>query len=177
MNFIAFGFSIITPKGGSMKTRITAIACMVSFAFLLAVPSALAQADKLIGVWKYTEFVTTGPDGTSTPAQLGLLIFTKKYWSMVMVSGDKPRPALPQKATDAQKLAAWEPFTGSSGTYEVNGNTYNAKSIVAKDPGGDPDAFITIEFKIEGNTLTTKPIATSAGPVDWGGYAKLTRLE
>jgi hypothetical protein len=160
-----------------MKTRITAIACMVSFAFLLAVPSALAQADKLIGVWKYTEFVSTGPDATSTPAQPGLLIFTKKYWSMIMVSGDKPRPALPQNATDAQKLGAWTPFDAGSGTYEVKGNTYTAKSIVGKDPGIDPDSFIVIEFKIEGNTLTTTPKATNAGPIDWGGYAKLTRLE
>ena len=160
-----------------MRTPFKIIACMVSLTVLIAVLPALAQSDELIGVWKYTEFVSTGPDAASTPAQPGLLIFTKKYWSMVMVSGDKPRPALPQNATDAQKVAAWTPFTGSSGTYEVKGNTYTAKSIVAKDPGVDPDSFITIEFKIEGNTLTTTPIATSAGPIDWGGYAKLTRLE
>ena len=60
-----------------------------------------------------------------------LLIFTKKYFSMVLIAGDKPQPDLPQKATDAQKVATWTPFQASTGTYEVKGNTYTARSKTA----------------------------------------------
>jgi hypothetical protein len=158
-----------------MKKMFVLFACITALTVFLNIPSASAQG-KLEGVWKYTEFVAPGPNGQATPAQIGLLIFTKNHWSMVMVSSDKPRPDLPQNATDAQKLAAWTPFTASSGTYEVKGNTYTAKTIVSKDPGGNPDSFITIEFKIEGNTLITTPKTTNAGPIDLG-YAKLVRLE
>ncbi len=159
-----------------MKMRLRVIATMAALAVLMVVnQSALAQ-NKLEGVWKYTEFVS--PDGKTTPAQPGgLLIFTKTYWSMVLVSGDKPQPALPQNATDAQKVATWTPFSASTGTYEVKGNTYNAKTILSKSPGTPPDFFITIEFRIEGNTLITTPKVTSTGqPVNMG-YSKLIRVE
>lgn len=145
---------------------------MVALAVLLTIQSATAQG-KLEGVWKYTEF--TAPDGKSTPAQPGLLIFTKKYFSMVLIAGNKPQPDLPQKATDAQKVATWTPFQASTGTYEVKGNTYTARTTMAKSPVS-PDNFFTIEFKIEGNALITTPKANNAGPINMGS-AKLTRVE
>ena len=159
-----------------MKKSLVVVACMAALAVLLAVQSAAAQG-RLEGVWQYTEFTSPDPNAKPTPStQPGLLVFTKKYWSMILVTGD--RPGLPQKdATDAQKVAAWTPFNSSSGTYEVKGNTYTAKTIVSKDPGGmNPDFFITVEFKIDGNTLITTPKATNAGPINMGS-AKLTRLE
>jgi hypothetical protein len=82
-----------------MKTRVGIIACMISFAFLLAVPSALAQADKLIGVWKFTGFQSPVPAITTTNPQPSITIFTNKYFGIMMVSGEKPRPEVLKDST------------------------------------------------------------------------------
>jgi hypothetical protein len=160
-----------------MKKLLTIFACIAALSVLLNVPCASAQG-KLEGTWKYIEFVPPGPNAKPVPAESGLLIFTQKHFGMIFVTGDKPRAALPQKgATDAQLAAAWGPLTASGGSYEVKGNTFTAKSLVSKDPGGTgPDAWITVEFKIEGNTLITTPKAVKSGPINLG-YAKLVRVE
>jgi hypothetical protein len=159
-----------------MKASLKVIACMAVLAVLATVHSASAQG-KLEGVWKYSEIVPPAPNAKPIPVREGLLIFTKKHFSMMFIPGVNPRPDLPENATDAQKVAAWEPLNAGSGTYEVKGNTYIAKGIVGKDPGStQPDLFITVEFKIEGDTLITTPKSTNSGPVNWGS-TKLVRVE
>ena len=102
-----------------MPTKV--IACMVSLAILVAVPSALAQADKLIGVWKLVEFAGIGPDAvTLTKVQPQIAIFTKKHMMVMGVKSSEPRPELPENATDAQKVAAWEPFLAEAAEYEAD---------------------------------------------------------
>jgi hypothetical protein len=106
------------------------------------------------------------------------LIFTKKHGTMVLISGDKLRPDLPQKATDVQKVAAWTPFQANAGTYEVKGNTYTAKRLMAKNPSEmRPDNFTTVEFGIEGNTLTLIPKTNQDGPIANPIITKFERVE
>jgi hypothetical protein len=50
-----------------MKTSVRITACVMLLTVLAAAPSAMAQADKLIGVWKLTEVVTTGYFGIFEP--------------------------------------------------------------------------------------------------------------
>jgi len=158
-----------------MKKLLIVFACITALAVLFNVPSASAQG-KLEGTWKYVEFIPSGPDAKPIPLE-GVLIFTKSHFSMIFVLGDKPRAELPQKgATDAQKVAAWTPLSAGAGPYEVKGNTYTARSLVAKNPGGSPDDWVTVEFKIEGNTLITTPKATKSGPLNMGS-TKLIRIE
>jgi hypothetical protein len=158
------------------KTKI-AIACMAALAVLLTVQSAAAQG-KLQGVWKYTEINITGPNArTITAPQPGLLIFTKKHVATVSITGDKPRPDLPQKdATDAQKVATWTPFWAMAGTYEVKGTTVTYHPIVAKNPL-EPGAFTTLDYRIEGNTLSLKQKTNKAGPIANPTTMKLVRVE
>jgi hypothetical protein len=69
------------------------------------------------------------------PDAPGLIIFTGGYYSIMVVTGDKARPALPQdisKATAAELLAVWRPFTANSGTYEIKGSTLTTHPTVAK---------------------------------------------
>jgi hypothetical protein len=142
----------------------------------MVIQSASAQ-DTLEGVWQYTEIIPPAADAQPNPIPPGsLLIFTKKHYSLILIP--TPRPELPQQnATDAQKVATWEPFMASAGTYEVNGNTFTAKSSAAKNPSAmAPDGWITSEFKIEGNTLITTPKVRNAGPVNLGS-TKLVRVE
>lgn len=160
-----------------MKKPFTVITCMVALAVLLTVQSAAAQG-KLEGVWKTTEITLTGPNArTITNPQPGFIIFTKKHFSIVAISGDKPRPDLPQKeATDAQKVATWTPLNATIGTYEVKGTTFTIHPIVAKNPL-EPGAFTTWDFKIDGNTIVATTKANKAGPIANPVTFKWVRVE
>ena len=160
-----------------MKTSLKVIACMAALAVLVTVQSAAAQG-KLQGVWKLTEVTFTGPNaGTVTPVEPGIWIFAKKHSCFVAVTGDKPRPALPQKdATDVQKVATWTQFLAAANTYEVKGNTVTSHSIVSKNPI-KPGAFGTADIKIEGNTLYLTPKTNQDGPIANPYTLKLVRLE
>jgi len=147
------------------KTRII-IPCVAALAVLLIVQSAAAQA-KLEGVWKKTEVTVTGPNAQKIPhPQPNIVIFTKKHFSFTEVEGEKPRPDQPlEKATDAQKVAAWEPFSAQAGTYEIKGMTVTLHDLVTKDPENmKPDSVETWDFKIEGTTLLLTSKATAARP-------------
>jgi hypothetical protein len=150
---------------------------MAALAILVTVQSAAAQG-KLQGVWKITEVTMTGPDArTITAVQPGFMMFTKKHYAMVGITGDKPRPDLPQKdATDAQKVATWTPLNAMTGTYEVKGTTFSFHPVVGKNPI-EPGAFTTFDFKIEGNTLSLTTKANKAGPIANPLKIKLTRVE
>lgn len=165
-----------------MKTRLFAVAATIILAIALAVlataPIASAQGSKLEGVWKATEVTLTGPNArTVMPSEPGFLIITKKHFSNFGVNGDRPQAVLPQKgATDAQKLAAWTPFSATLGTYEVKGTTFTIHPINDKNPI-EPGSFSTYDFKIEGDTLIFKRTVTQAGPTPDSMTIKLTRLE
>jgi hypothetical protein len=161
-----------------MKKLFLLFTCMTVLAVLFNVPSASAQG-KLEGVWKYAEIIPpAGFNAKPMPIHEGLLVFTKHHFSMIFVAGAQPRPELPQQgATDAQKVAAWTPLYLGAGTYEIKGDRYIAKSLVSKDPGQiNPDAWMAIEFKIEGDTLITTPKETNAGPLNYAS-TKLIRVE
>jgi hypothetical protein len=162
-----------------MKKSLVAIACMAALAILLAVQSAAAQG-KLEGIWKKTEVTVAGPNAQKIPhPQPNVCIFAKKYYSFTEVEGEKPRPDQPlEKATDAQKVAAWEPFSAEAGTYEVKGTTITFHVVVEKDPEGmKPGSFYTGDFKIEGNTLIITLKADNTGPIADQIAMKFVRVE
>ena len=137
-----------------MKTRVRVIACMASLAILMTVPSALAQAGKLVGVWKITEAETFGnnPQKIKDPRP-GILIFTRNHFSWVDVHGN-PAPELPENPTLANFAAAFEQLTAFSGSYEVKGSSITANIIVSKDPGATSEgSTLYFEYKFEGDTL------------------------
>ena len=160
------------------KTRII-IACMAALAVLIVVQSASAQG-KLEGVWKVTEASMSGPNGfKNTNPQPNLWVFTKKHFSTVAVTSDKPRPVQPlEKATDAQKVAAWADFEAWAGTYEVKGTTLTTHDAIAKDPEDmKPGCFGSFDFKFEGNTLILILKAGETGPLPNPITYRLIRLE
>ena len=105
----------------------------------------------------------TGPNArTVTNPQPGLYLFTGKYFSIMMVMGDHPRPihpTLPEvpKATAQEILAVYGPYVANTGTYEVNGGTLIMHPMVSKNPelmGGS----VTYSFELQGNSLTLKMV-------------------
>lgn len=150
-------------------------------ALLLSLPVA-AQADKFVGAWKVVEVKTTGekPE-TITSMQPNLYIYTKKHYSVMVVTSKEPRP-VPE---DNSKLTAEElrkiyvtDFVANAGTYEVKGDRITMRPIVAKSPGFmQPGNFVTSVFKIEGNNLTMTTEANNEGPAKNPMTVKLMRIE
>jgi len=157
------------------------ISCVASLAALMTVQTALARG-KLKGVWKFTEFSISGPNAGSTintPAQPGIFSFTKKHYSIMFLSSDKPRPEYRlQGATDAEKMMAWEPFSANSGTYEIKGTTLTTHPVIAKNPTVmKPGAFVTYVFSVKGKTLLLTPKDSNTVPGGNPPTFKLIRLE
>jgi hypothetical protein len=122
----------------------------------------------------------SGPNAfTSTNPQPSLVIFTRKHFSIVADTSNKPRPDQPlEEATDSQKVAAWADFEAIAGTYEAGGTTFTVFPTVTKDPSGmKPGTALTFDFKIEGNTLLLALKVTHTGPLSNPLNMKLTRVE
>lgn len=152
----------------------------------LVATGAFTQSKKatnpLQGVWKVTEVTTTGPNAsTNKNPQPGLYIFMNQYYSVLEVSGDKPRPDYPRdwdKATASQVWDVVGPFSANAGTYEVKGSEVTRRPMVAKNPAVMAgDWFFTNSFVIEGNTLTLVGKANKNGPTQNPTTVKLTRVE
>lgn len=144
-------------------------AALVLGAVILLVPMALAgQADApaLEGAWRVTEMVTRGPGGgTLSSPQPGLLLFTGRYYSYTLVTGDEPRPQPPRGvATMEDLLNTWSPFTANAGTFEVSDTTMVRRPMVAKSPAAmAPGAFNAYTFHLSADTLWITTVGTETG--------------
>lgn len=162
----------------------TAVAGLMALvgAPLLSQSGAAAQPT-LQGVWRITEATTTGPDAaTNKSPQPSLYIFTAKHYSQIRINGTTPRPDMPQgqqtKATAAQLLAVWGPFTANAGTYELAGGKLTTRALVAKNTFPmAPGATSISSYKLDGKTLTITSERNAAGPVANPTTWKLTRIE
>lgn len=175
------------PNGGFMKTSVKVVFCMLFVATLLAascVPQETAEIEsttpenELIGAWKLIQIEFTGPDArTITDPQPSFCIFTDKYLAIVGAMGDEPRPELSEEPTDAELAAAYRSFIANFFEYEADGNTITNHVLVSKNPNVKSGSNGTMEYKIEGNTLTITPRTNSEGPVENPLTATLERIE
>ena len=140
-----------------------------------------AQEEKspVEGTWQMTEYSESSSDTSFTivSPQPGLFIFTKGYYSIIYVSGNEPRPSLPDDytrstLTDEQIRSSFMGFFANSGKYELDGAKLTVFPIVALEPNYMSNTLSEYEFKIEGETMELK--RTSATFVR---QYKLSRLE
>jgi hypothetical protein len=161
-----------------MKTSVRIPIYIIFLIILLHVPSAMAQADKLIGVWKLTEVVTTGPDARVISNVQSMISFVnRKHMGILGFLSDKPLPELPQNPTDAQLVATLNSFWARADTYEVNGDTVTLHNIVAKDPNIKPEDIFIVRYKFEADTLIMTVMGDKNDPLENPYTLKFTRLE
>ena len=123
------------------------------FCFPVA-PSALAQADKLIGVWKPIEIVEIDLDipEMANGGPDAYMVFTKKY-RLVVGSRLPNRQELLDNPTDSQLVAAWGPVWAFAFTYEVKGNTVIERLLFSKNPNEKLGEQGSHPFKFDGDDL------------------------
>jgi len=162
-----------------MKALLKAASYMVILAVLVFAPSTLAQANKLMGVWKITEARVAQPNQNKEPTEIknprpGIIIFTRNHFSWVDNHGE-PLPDLQEKNPDlAYFAAAFNQLTAVSGTYDVKGSSITAPVIVSKMPSiTSENSSLYFDFKFEGDML----VLTWHAPEKYQVTFKLQRLE
>ncbi len=156
------------------------VGVLIAFAEIVGVAQRGNAVSPVVGVWRVVEL--TGPDGKkNTNPQPSVRIFTPRYYSIVEVEAETPRPELPPtgKRTDKQVADAFGPFRANAGTYEVKGSEISYKRIAAKEPAVmRAGNTATDTLRVEGKDTLWLTVKTSQdGPVANPTTFKLTRLE
>lgn len=144
--------------------------------------SAMSQSKSIQGVWKINEITTTGANGkTIAVTQPSMYLFTKTHYSIIFVSGDKPREVMDdyRKATQEQLFSIFvDDFVANAGTYEVKAGKLTVHPMVAKAPSYmQPGTWSTSSMKISGNSLTLVSESSNSGPSKNPTTIKFTRVE
>ena len=132
-----------------MRSAIATLVCVA------AVPAPLV-GQTLEGVWKPVEVVVDS--GTSrgrhtTDVQPGLLIFTKRHYSMMFVQGFTARALPSDGATDEELGRLFLPFTANAGTYQRSDSTIMFTPTVAKHPAVMTGTPFTLQVRLKADTL------------------------
>jgi hypothetical protein len=145
-----------------------------------AVPSAAESNATLEGVWRTLEVVVPGVPARTYKPLSTLAIFHGRHYSRVEVHSEQPLTPLadPSSASADQLRAAWGPFVGEAGTFEVNGNEITMQATVSKNPSAMAKGAVSIyRFRRDGNTLTLTQVRTHAGQSPNPIIVKLIRAE
>jgi len=159
---------------------------IVGLAVALLVSQTLAGQSKpasLQGVWQVVEVTITGPAArtiTIPEPRPNLTILSARHYSQVHDDTAHSRPVVSDvaKASADQLRAAWGPFAGEAGTYEVTGNVVTMWPIVAKNPAAmAPGAFVSYAYALDGNTLRITEQRNQNGPLAHPASFKAVRVE
>lgn len=133
------------------------------------------------GVWKTVEVTVPGPTLQTFRPAATLAIFHGKHYSRVEVHTEQDRPVLknPAVASGDELRAAWGPFVGEAGTFEITGkNVVTLRATVAKNPAAMVAGTTSVfTYESSGDTLTLVQVSTPAGPATNPVTIKLARIE
>jgi hypothetical protein len=153
---------------------------------LLTATAAAGQSKRgvLQGAWQAVEIVFSGPRARTIAIpepRPNLTVITARHYSRVEVQSEGPRPipADVAKASADELRAAWGPFVGEAGTYEVtDANVITMRPLAAKNPAAMvPGAFITYSYRLEGDTIWLTQQRNQNGPFANPVTIKAVRIE
>ena len=165
------------------QSRIVIWCCALIIAMVAvrsAAPSAAVSNAALQGAWRTVEVVVPGAPGRTYKPLSTLAIFHGRHYSRVEVHAEQPLTPLadPSSASADQLRAAWGPFVGEAGTFEVNGNEITMQATVSKNPFAMTKGAVSVyTFRREDNTLTLTQVRTHTGPSPSPIMVTLTRVE
>jgi hypothetical protein len=123
---------------------------------ILAGATDLLVGQTLEGVWKPVQVaIDSGADAGrhTTDVQPGLLIFTRRHYSMTFVPGFTPRAVPSDSASDEQLGLSFLRFTANAGTYQRTDSTITFSPSVAKHPAVMAGTPFTRGLRLRADTL------------------------
>ena len=131
---------------------------VLSIFLSLSSVAALAQEPKLDGAYKWVSTKFPGGQQTENDAK-GMIVVHGKY--MAFVRAGLNRPAMsqsdPQEERVKKAAQAFQGLAATAGSFEVKGNRIHLQQHAQANPGtmGKEAQW---EFKLDGKTLTLKPV-------------------
>ena len=133
---------------------------LVLCALLFAVSAqAVVKGPKLDGAYRYVS--TTFPGGKQTDAETkGMLVVHGKYMAFVRANIDRKTWDQQEPADERTKkiIAAYQGLAATCGEYATEGNIITLQQLAQASPLTMGKA-VKWEYKLEGSTLTIKPVA------------------
>jgi hypothetical protein len=139
-------------------------AVLVSIILLgAAAVNTFAADPKLEGAYKWVS--TTFPGGSQTEADAkGMIVVHGKYMAFVRAGVGRKTwdQNEPQEERTKKIVAAYQGLSATAGTFEVQGNIITLQQVAQASPSS-MGVTTKWEYKLEGNTLTLKPVGAPAG--------------
>jgi hypothetical protein len=136
------------------------IKAVVTFALVMCITSvtAFAQEPKLDGAYKWVSTKFPGGQQTENDAK-GMIVVHGKYMAFVRTSLNRPAMSQsdPQEERMKKAAQAFQGIAATAGMFEVKGNRIHLQQVAQANPGtmGKEAQW---EYKLEGKTLTLKPV-------------------
>lgn len=126
---------------------------------LLSAINTSAADPKLEGAYKFVSLKFQG-GGQSDSEAKGMIVVHGKYMAFVKASVGRQtwEQSEPQEERMKKIVAAYQGLAATCGTFEVQGNIINLQQMAQASPGSMGTAT-KWEYKLEGKTLTLKPVA------------------
>ena len=132
------------------------------------------------GVWRTVEVSVPGPMPQSFKPGATLAVFHGRHYSRVEVHAEDPRPVMkdPAAASADELRAAWGPFVGEAGTFELSGGVITMQALVAKNPAAMVNGATSVyTYQRSGDSLTLTQVRTHSGPARAPVTVKMMRVE
>ena len=126
---------------------------------LLSAINTAAADPKLEGAYRFVSLKFQGGAQTDSEAK-GMIVVHGKYMAFVKASVGRQtwEQSEPQEERMKKIVAAYQGLAATCGTFEVQGNVINLQQMAQASPGS-MGTTTKWEYKLEGKTLTLKPVA------------------
>ncbi len=130
-------------------------------ALLLTSAMGFAGGHELDGAYKFVKVTFQGGSQTEADA-IGMIVVHGKHWANVRSAVNRQAWAQADPAEERTKkiVAAYQGLTAGCGTFEIEGNVVTMHQYAGANPAA-VGASSKWEYKLNGDTLTLKPLASS----------------
>ena len=135
-------------------------AAFVLLVVLVSAVNVLAADPKLEGAYKFVGLKFQGGGQTDAEAK-GMIVVHGKYMAFVKAGVGRQtwEQNEPQEERTKKIVAAYQGLAATCGTFEVQGNIISLQQLAQASPGS-MGTTTKWEYKLEGKTLTLKPVAS-----------------
>src|SRR5262245_3234404 len=153
---------------------------ILAFAFvgiLAAVDRPATPPRRMAGAWRAVEVTMTGPITRTIAPGPNLAVFSATRYSRVLVTGLQAPLADPLPATASELRAAWGPFVGEAGTFEMSDRLLTLTPIAAKNTAAVGKPIVFSYRWLDADTVLLTSVSDRNGPVAHPETIKLIRVE
>jgi hypothetical protein len=135
-------------------------AALVILVVLISALTALAADPKLDGAYRFVGLKFQGGGQTDAEAK-GMIVVHGKYMAFVKASVGRQTWQQDEAQEERTKkiVAAFQGLAATCGTFEQQGNIISLQQLAQASPGS-MGTTTKWEYKLEGKTLTLKPVAS-----------------